>query len=169
MDSVADWFEESRTIVVSLYYSNFRRFRWPLAPWKSFVDRFPVFFSMESDCPPGELTPTFVYCDSADRGLFHYITHLRHYEHFLRRLSGFYFVYAAIRQRSKCYGATACVFRIGHEPQVPGLFPSQRFGRILEQASNFHAPFHRSEAPSAQQNRPLGLGETNRIGRTRGL
>src|SRR5437660_12421300 len=31
MDSVADWFEESRTIVVSLYYSNFRRFRWPLA------------------------------------------------------------------------------------------------------------------------------------------
>jgi hypothetical protein len=59
------------------------------------VDRFPVFFSAESDCPPRELTPTFVYCDSADRSLFHYITHLRHYEHFLRRLSGFCFVYAA--------------------------------------------------------------------------
>ena len=62
---------------------------------RCFVDRFPVFFSAESDCPPGELTPTFVYCDSASRGLFHYITHLRSYEHFLRRLSGFYFVYAA--------------------------------------------------------------------------
>jgi len=62
---------------------------------RCFVDRFPVFFSAESDCPPGELTPTFVYCDSASRGLFHYITHLRHYEHFLRRLSGFHFVYAA--------------------------------------------------------------------------
>jgi len=62
---------------------------------RCFVDRFPVFFSAASDCPPGELTPTFVYCDSANRGLFHYITHLRHYEHFLRRLSGFYFVYAA--------------------------------------------------------------------------
>ena len=47
---------------------------------RCFVDRFPVFFSAESDCPPGELTPTFVYCDSANRGLFHYITHLRHYE-----------------------------------------------------------------------------------------
>jgi hypothetical protein len=59
------------------------------------VDRFPVFFSAESDCPPRELTPTFVYCDSANRGLFHYITHLRYYEHFLRRLSAFCFVYAA--------------------------------------------------------------------------
>jgi hypothetical protein len=62
---------------------------------RCFVDRFPVFFSAEPDCPLGELTPTFVYCDSANRGLFHYITHLRSYEHFLRRLSGFYFVYAA--------------------------------------------------------------------------
>jgi hypothetical protein len=62
---------------------------------RCFVDRFPVFLSAESDYPPGELTPTFVYCDSASRGLFHYITHLRSYEHFLRRLSGFDFVYAA--------------------------------------------------------------------------
>jgi hypothetical protein len=62
---------------------------------RCFVDRFPVFFSAESECPPGKLTPTFVYCDSASRGLFHYITHLRSYEHFLRRLSGFDFVYAA--------------------------------------------------------------------------
>jgi len=62
---------------------------------RCFVDRFPVFFSAESDCPPGKLTPTFVYCDSASRGLFHYITHLRSYEHFLRRLSGFDFIYTA--------------------------------------------------------------------------
>jgi hypothetical protein len=61
---------------------------------RCFVDRFPIFFSAESECPPGE-TPTFVYCDSANRGLFHYITHLRHYEHFLRRLPAFHFVYAA--------------------------------------------------------------------------
>jgi hypothetical protein len=62
---------------------------------RCFVDRFPVFFSMESDCPLRELIPTFVYCDSANRGLFHYTTHLRYYEHFLRRLSAFCFVYAA--------------------------------------------------------------------------
>jgi hypothetical protein len=62
---------------------------------RCFVDRFPVFFSTESDCPPGDLIPTFVYCDSSSRGLFHYITHLRSYEHFLRQLPGFKFVYAA--------------------------------------------------------------------------
>ena len=62
---------------------------------RCFVERFPVFISAESDRPPGELTPTFVYCDSASRGLFHYITHLRSYEHFLRQLPGFQFVYAA--------------------------------------------------------------------------
>jgi hypothetical protein len=62
---------------------------------RCFVDRFPVFFSAESDCPPRDLIPTFVYCDSARRSLFHYITHLRHHEHFLRRLPGFQFVYAA--------------------------------------------------------------------------
>jgi len=27
---------------------------------RCFVDRFPVFFSAESDCPPGERTPTFI-------------------------------------------------------------------------------------------------------------
>ncbi len=62
---------------------------------RCFVDRFPVFLSAESNCPPGELRPTFVYCDSANWGLFHYITHLHSYEHFLRRLSGFNFVYAS--------------------------------------------------------------------------
>src|SRR5229473_3611552 len=62
---------------------------------RCFVDRFPIFFSAESDCPSGGLSHTFVYCDSACRGLSHYITHLRSHEHFLRRLSGFYFVYAA--------------------------------------------------------------------------
>ncbi len=62
---------------------------------RCFVDRFPVFFSADSDCPSAEPTPTLVYCDSANRSLLHYITHLRHYEHFLRRLPGFQFVYAA--------------------------------------------------------------------------
>ncbi len=62
---------------------------------RCFVDRFPVCFSAESDCPRGKLIATFVYCDSARRGLSHYITHLRSYEHFLRQLPGFQFVYAA--------------------------------------------------------------------------
>src|ERR1700687_5844263 len=31
---------------------------------RCFVDRFPVFLSAEPDCPPGERTPNFVYCDS---------------------------------------------------------------------------------------------------------
>lgn len=62
---------------------------------RCFVDRFPVFLSAESDSPPGERTPTFVYCDSSSRGLFHYITHLRSYENFFRQLPGFQFVYAA--------------------------------------------------------------------------
>src|SRR5438552_9120257 len=48
---------------------------------RCFVDRFPIFLSTKSDCAPGELTPTFVYADSANRSLFQYITHLRSHEH----------------------------------------------------------------------------------------
>jgi hypothetical protein len=62
---------------------------------RCFVDRFPVFLSADSGRLPGWRIPTFTYCDSAGRSLFHYITHLRHYEHFLRRLADFQFVYAA--------------------------------------------------------------------------
>lgn len=60
-----------------------------------FVDRFPVFLSAESDGPDGQSVPTFTYCDPADRSLLHYITHLRTYEPFLRRLPDFEFIYAA--------------------------------------------------------------------------
>ena len=65
---------------------------------RCFVDRFPVILSQGSDLSPRQSAPTspsFVYCDSANRGLFHYVTHLRNYEHFLRRLPGFHFIYAA--------------------------------------------------------------------------
>jgi hypothetical protein len=59
------------------------------------VDRFPVFLSRNPDRAIEAHVPVFVYCDSGTRGLLHYITHLRSYEDFLRRLPGFQFIYAA--------------------------------------------------------------------------
>jgi hypothetical protein len=62
---------------------------------RSFVDRFPVFLSAEPDCLSGQPVPTFTYCDPSDKSPLHYITHLRTYEPFLRRLPTFEFIYAA--------------------------------------------------------------------------
>ncbi len=62
---------------------------------RCFVDRFPIFVASESNPVPEPGVATFAYCDSANRGLFHYITHLRSYEHFLRQLPGFQFIYAS--------------------------------------------------------------------------
>lgn len=62
---------------------------------RCFVDRFPVLLSAESDCPDGQPIPTFTYCDPSDKSLLHYITHLRTYESFFRRLPAFHFIYAA--------------------------------------------------------------------------
>lgn len=55
----------------------------------------PIFFPSESSPVSEHGITTFAYCDSANKGLFHYITHLRSYEHFLRQLPGFQFIYAS--------------------------------------------------------------------------
>lgn len=60
-----------------------------------FVDRFPVFIPRQDS--PFSLPPvvTFTYCDTADPSLLAYVTHLRNYEKFLRRLAAFNFIYAS--------------------------------------------------------------------------
>lgn len=60
-----------------------------------FVDRFPVLIPRLGK--PSALLPlvTFTYCDTADSNLLAYITHLRNYEKFLRRLPDFNFIYAS--------------------------------------------------------------------------
>lgn len=60
-----------------------------------FVDRFPVFFP--SSGVPLSLRPpvTLTYCDSGRPSLAPFLTHLRAYEKFLRRLPAFNFVYAS--------------------------------------------------------------------------
>lgn len=62
---------------------------------RCFVDRFPIYLSPDPSGPKPSLIPTFVYCDPAPRTLMHFITHVRNYEHFLRRLPGFALIYAA--------------------------------------------------------------------------
>jgi hypothetical protein len=60
-----------------------------------FVDRFPVFIPGQENhfsLPP---VVTFTYCDTADPSLLAYVTHLRHYEKFLRQLPDFNFIYAS--------------------------------------------------------------------------
>ena len=60
-----------------------------------FIDRFPVLLlgaNNKLSLPP---VVTFTYCDWADPSLARYITHLRSYEKFLRRLPAFNFIYAA--------------------------------------------------------------------------
>ena len=62
---------------------------------RCFVDRFPIYLFPNSKGSSARPTPVFVYCDSAPRSLLHFITHLRNFEHFLRRLPSFELVYAA--------------------------------------------------------------------------
>ncbi|MGH9451062.1 MAG: hypothetical protein ACRD11_11050 [Terriglobia bacterium] len=60
-----------------------------------FVDRFPVFIPRQGN--PFSLPPvvTFTYCDTSGQSLLGYVTHLRNYEKFLRRLPDFNFIYAS--------------------------------------------------------------------------
>lgn len=60
-----------------------------------FVDRFPVFIPRPDNAFSLPPVVTFTYCDTADSNLFAYITHLRNYEKFLRRLPDFNFIYAS--------------------------------------------------------------------------
>ena len=60
-----------------------------------FIDRFPVLLLSANNklsLPP---VVTFTCCDWADPSLARYVTHLRSYEKFLRRLPAFNFIYAA--------------------------------------------------------------------------
>ncbi|HZS72294.1 MAG TPA: hypothetical protein VFA13_10680 [Candidatus Acidoferrum sp.] len=60
-----------------------------------FVDRFPVFIPRPGDALSLPPVVTFTYCDTADSNLLAYVTHLRNYEKFLRRLPDFNFIYAS--------------------------------------------------------------------------
>ena len=62
---------------------------------RCFVDRFPIYLSPDPSGAQPSLFPAFVYCDPAPRTLMHFITHVRNYEHFLRRLPRFELIYAA--------------------------------------------------------------------------
>jgi len=60
-----------------------------------FVDRFPVFIPRPGNAFSLPPVVTFTYCDTADSNLLAYVTHLRNYEKFLRRLPDFNFIYAS--------------------------------------------------------------------------
>jgi hypothetical protein len=60
-----------------------------------FVDRFPILQPQAENRLSLPLAVTFTFCDGPDPSLARYITHLRAYENFLRRLPAFNFIYAA--------------------------------------------------------------------------
>lgn len=60
-----------------------------------FVDRFPVFIPRPENTFSLPQVVTFTFCDTADASLLAYVTHLRNYEKFLRRLPEFNFIYAS--------------------------------------------------------------------------
>ncbi len=62
---------------------------------RCFVDRFPVFIPRHDNAFSMPPVVTFTYCDTASSSLFPYMTHLRNYEKFLRRLPDFNFIYAS--------------------------------------------------------------------------
>lgn len=60
-----------------------------------FLDRFPIFIPTPKNSLGLEPVVSFTYCDGATPSLAQYVTHLRAYEKFLRRLTAFNFVYAS--------------------------------------------------------------------------
>lgn len=64
-----------------------------------FVDRFPVFIPSPGNAFSLPPVVTFTYCDTAGQSLVPYVTHLRNYEKFLRRLPDFNFIYASPEPR----------------------------------------------------------------------
>jgi hypothetical protein len=69
-----------------------------------FIDRFPIFLPHAKNGLSLLPVVTFVYCDAAGPSLTQYVSHLRTYEKFLRRLPAFNFVYAS-PNRSKFHRA----------------------------------------------------------------
>jgi hypothetical protein len=76
-----------------------------------FIDRFPIFFPQPGNSFALPPLVTFAYCDTADRSLAQFTTHLRNYANFLRRLPAFNFVYAA-PDRAKFSRASAFFARL---------------------------------------------------------
>src|SRR5712692_4073317 len=60
-----------------------------------FIDRFPIFLARPNNPPSLPPGVTFTYCDTAHPSLGPYVSHLRSYEKFLRRLPAFNFIYAS--------------------------------------------------------------------------
>jgi hypothetical protein len=76
-----------------------------------FVDRFPVLLPRPKNSLSVPPLVTLAYCDGASSSLAGYVTHLRAYEKFLRRLPAFNFVYAAPNP-SKFHRAAAFFARL---------------------------------------------------------
>ena len=76
-----------------------------------FVDRFPILLTPPNNSLALPATATFTYCDGADPSLAGYVSHLRSYEKFLRRLPSFNFIYAAPNP-SKFHRAAAFFARL---------------------------------------------------------
>jgi hypothetical protein len=62
---------------------------------RHFIDRFPMFLPKPKNALSLPSVVTLTYCDPATSSLAQYVTHLRSYEKFLRRLPSFNFVYAS--------------------------------------------------------------------------
>lgn len=60
-----------------------------------FIDRFPIFFPNGSTSLSLSPAVTFTYCDSGHPSLTRFVSHLREYEKFFRRLPAFNLVYAS--------------------------------------------------------------------------
>ena len=62
---------------------------------RHFIDRFPMLLLDAQNALSLPPVVTLTYCDAVRPSLAQYVTHLRSYEKFLRRLPGFNFVYAS--------------------------------------------------------------------------
>jgi hypothetical protein len=62
---------------------------------RPFIDRFPMFLPEAKNAFSLPPLVTLTFCDAVRPSLAQYVTHLRSYEKFLRRLPGFNFVYAS--------------------------------------------------------------------------
>jgi hypothetical protein len=78
---------------------------------RHFIDRFPMFLPKAKNALAHPSVVTLTYCDTANSSLAQYVTHLRCYDEFLRRLPGFNFIYASSNP-SKFARATAFFSRL---------------------------------------------------------
>jgi hypothetical protein len=86
------------------------------ATTRHFVDRFPIFLAGPDN--PLSLPPvvTFTFCDTSQRDLFAYASHLRSYQRLLGRLPAFNFIYASA-DPSKFQRVATLFKRLFHHPR----------------------------------------------------